>query len=89
MVVAIAEAELARKRLGERIDFMNIVVDEMEEVAHLFIGVVSTRDAPTDRVVDAGELLRCCADRPDDRISAWASPGTFWATSFSSCRLGE
>ncbi|MCY1243319.1 hypothetical protein D9M72_563290 [compost metagenome] len=37
MIVAFAEPELARQPLGKHVDLVNVVVDEMKEVAHLFI----------------------------------------------------
>ncbi|MNL65163.1 hypothetical protein D3C87_1894560 [compost metagenome] len=62
MVVAFAKPELAGKSLGENIDVMDVVVDEMKEVADLLIGRrLHRRPAAADGIVDAGQLLAVAA----------------------------
>lgn len=59
MGVAITAANLLRQLFCHYVDFVDVIVYEMEKVPYLFVWCV-LRDSrgPTERVVYAGELLR-------------------------------
>ncbi len=86
--VARAFAHAARQLFGGDVQFVDIVVDIMEEVAHLFIRRRLGGGGAGNRVVEFGELFPARRSARCMERKACATSGALWMTSFRSCTEG-
>ncbi len=56
--IAVRQFERKRKALGREVEIVNVIIDEVEEVAHLFIRRrLGKRRRPSERIVEPRQLL--------------------------------
>lgn len=77
------------KFFRQKIDLGNVIVDEVKEIADLFVRCsFHLRGSPPQPVIQLHQLLAILPVGLVGAQSAWAKPGAFCAISFSSCSPG-
>ncbi len=86
--VARAFGHAARQLFSRHVQLVDIVVDIMEEVAHLFVRRRLGGGGARNRVVQFRQLFAGAAKRAMHGEEGMATSGALWMTSFRSCTEG-